>query len=506
MVSPRARRRAGKRAGVVAAPGTSTALVALSAAMALACWLVPTSPAPPDVAAGGHDPLLAPVPTAELVGTYAALPGGGRMAVRGVYSVRRVAIDPVLGRTVHLEMAVAEPIMRAVAQASELEPLDPLPRIALTFDDGPSARYTPQILDIFAEHGGRCTFFVLGALASGHAELVRRIEEEGHEVGIHSWRHDDYTRLSAGGVRADLQRCRTVLDPLLEQPVRFVRPPYGAINATVRAAIADAGYRVAMWTVDPRDWQAPGSSVVADRVLSRAHDGAVVVLHDGGSNRSGTVAAMRTVVPELIARGYRLVTLSELHGLAEPRPQERGMRLSIGDERFVIEADFEDITVRVDNHEVEVATPPVRTREQFLVHARPVLKALGAGVGWDPESLTVTIASARGEFEVRLNSLDVSRNGRSLHVRVPAVYYHDAALLPVWLIANACGARVVFNEEERAIEFFSAGAAGLRPVPRRQADPPWMRGIDGTDLCDGPPRRGPRITSAGRGADSPADT
>ncbi|MFW6437436.1 MAG: polysaccharide deacetylase family protein [Armatimonadota bacterium] len=326
------------------------------------------------------------------------------------------------------------------------------PRIALTFDDGPSGKYTPQLLDIFAEHGGHCTFMTLGRIVSGHKQILRRAEAEGHEIGIHSWWHANYTGLSTPNIQSDIRRSRSALDAVIEGPVRWVRPPYGAMNSRVREAITDAGYRVAMWSVDPHDWQNPGSEAIASRVLKNARDGAVVLLHDGGGNRAGTVAAMRTVVPELQRRGYQLVTLSELTGLAEVAP-DHGLRLSVADEVFEVEDGYEDVKVTVNGAEIELSQPPLMINEQFIVQARPVLAALGSTIRWDPGARTVSFDGARGEFVVTLNSLDVTLDDEPLLVKIPSVYHEGTAMLPVWLMANACGAIVEWDAEARRIEF-----------------------------------------------------
>ncbi|MFW5867355.1 MAG: polysaccharide deacetylase family protein [Armatimonadota bacterium] len=346
-------------------------------------------------------------------------------------------------------------------------PGDHPPRIALTFDDGPSAKYTPELLDLFAEHGGHCTFFTLGALVGGHKQILRRAEAEGHEIAIHSWWHADYTGLSTAGVQADIARCRSALDGVTERPVRWVRPPYGAMNARVRGAINDAGYRIAMWSMDPEDWRNPGSDAIARHILSRARDGAVVVLHDGGGTRAGPVAAMPRVVPELHQRGFELVTLSELTGLAEA-PVDRGLRLAVGDEVFEIDDGHEDVSVTVDGAEIELSRPPLMVNDQFLVQARPVLNALGSTIRWDPDTLTVSFHGARGEFVVTLDSLDVTRDGEALLVQIPSIHHEGTAMLPVWLLANACGATVRWDADARSVEFTSAANGDARPRAQGQ--------------------------------------
>lgn len=454
-------------------------------------------------AGGVGDPEVAPaadrlVETTEVLPTYVPWSDGtGRVLLPGVHSTRRVLFDPGVGRTVGVRLALAEPLVvysRPAAYESHG------PRIALTFDDGPNATYTPQMLEVLRQYGARCTFFVVGGLIGKNRQLIERIEAEGHEVGIHSWRHTDYTSLSDGGVSADLARCRAALDPLLTRPVRWVRPPYGAVNARVRAAINAAGYHVAMWSVDPRDWTTPGSSVIANRVLSGARDGAVVVMHDGGGNRAGTVAAMRTVIPALQKRGFELVTMSELAGLAEAPPTEHGMVLTLDDRRFVVEADFDDMRVTVDGTPVELGTPPVRAEGQFLVHGRPVLTALGAAVQWRAADLELDIDAPRGRFVVRLNSMHVTRNGQEVFVRVPSVFYHQLGLLPVWLIANACGATVEVDEAARTIDFYSSAATGLGQASPRPVDCIALRGLDGMTICGRPAERWMRLSLGALGA------
>ncbi len=396
---------------------------------------------------------------ARLLPVRTAWPGVGSIIVPGIHHTERTRVASENGRPVEIRYAVAEP---RIVHSHSVDGDHP-PRMALTFDDGPSATYTPRMLDIFAENRARCTFFVLGGLIGRHKQLLRRAEREGHEVGIHSWAHARYTGMSTAAIQGDIARCNSALAEVIDRPVRWVRPPYGAVNAHVRRAINDAGYHVAMWSVDPRDWQSPGSSVVARRILSKARDGAVVVLHDGGRNRAGTVAAMRQVVPELKARGYELVTLSELAGLSEPAPSENGLYLTIDDRQYEVVADYDDVTVTVDGSPVELGDQPVKINDQFLVHARPVLAALGARVVWDQEALAVSFDGKRGEFVIKLNSLDATLDGEELLVQIPSVYYHGTAMLPVWLIANACGATVQWDGENRVIELISDTRQCIEP-------------------------------------------
>ncbi len=409
--------------------------------------------------------------------------GSARYRMPRVHSTRRVEYEADTGRIRGIELALAEPLL---VYSHPGRQADQPPRVALTFDDGPSTVYTPQMLKIMREHGAYVTFFVIGGVASGQRGLVRQASEEGHEIGVHTWSHPQMTKLSDAAIAADLARCRALLDPLVQRPIRWMRPPYGDHNKRVDAVINAAGLRVAMWSIDPRDWQAPGSSVVASHILSRARDGSVVALHDGGLNRGGTVAAMRTVVPELQKRGFQLVTMSQLAGIDPTPPDDRGMLLTIGDQQFRIDGGLDDIKVRVDGVEVELATPPMKTKGQFLVHGRPVLSALGASCAWHPENLTLEVQAARGLFMIKLNTQQMTVNGKEVFVQVPAVFYSGQGLLPVWLIANACGARVSYNDAERAIDFSSASAMDTGLAPHGRRDNMVRRGFDGMTICGVP--------------------
>ena len=189
--------------------------------------------------------------------------------------------------------------------------------IALTFDDGPS-EWTPPILDLFKEHGARGTFFVLGASTGGREDIVRRTAAEGHELGNHLYSHADPEELADDALRDELERTGSLLETLVgRRPVHF-RPPYAATNFRVADVARSAGLeRTVLRSIDPADWNSTDASVVAAHVLERARPGAIVCLHDGnpphgGSSRQPTVDALVQLVPELTARGYRLVTVSEL--------------------------------------------------------------------------------------------------------------------------------------------------------------------------------------------------
>ncbi len=183
------------------------------------------------------------------------------------------------------------------------------PAIYLTFDDGPSS-YTPQVLDLLAQYGAKATFFVIGSQAEASPQLIRRAASEGHYVGNHTQNHANLAGIGREGFVNEVETTRQALLRiardlfLLDGDVRFLRPPYGATDNYTRQYAAELGYTVMLWTVDPQDWRRPGAEQIAAHILAHAEPGAVILMHDGGGDRSQTVAALRAVLPQLRAQGY----------------------------------------------------------------------------------------------------------------------------------------------------------------------------------------------------------
>lgn len=186
--------------------------------------------------------------------------------------------------------------------------------IAITFDDGPHPEWTPILLDLFREHGAHGTFFVIGSNLERHPGLAKRIHEEGHELGNHTYSHPNLAEVDREKQREELSSTdRLILDATGSSPKTF-RPPYLSVNDDLLATASEFGYPIIhAANLDSRDWDA---EVSAEHILttSRAQvrEGSILIYHDGFGDRSPTVAALTTLIPELIAQGYRLVTVSEL--------------------------------------------------------------------------------------------------------------------------------------------------------------------------------------------------
>lgn len=182
--------------------------------------------------------------------------------------------------------------------------------VALTMDDGPDPEWTPRVLEVLRGHRVTATFFMLGASAAAHPDLVRAVAAEGHQAATHTWSHKNLRELSGAGVRREIERA---LDAVTEgaggvRPSLF-RAPYGNWSPAVFRACAELAQRPIGWTVDPRDWDGPGASLIASRVLEQIGPRSIVLNHDGGGDRSRTVAALQTYLPQLLSDGYRFVAL-----------------------------------------------------------------------------------------------------------------------------------------------------------------------------------------------------
>lgn len=189
------------------------------------------------------------------------------------------------------------------------------PYIAMTFDDGPHPRNTPRLLDMLRQRNIKATFYVIGQNVKMYPEITRRIVAEGHEIGNHTYTHRKLTVLSDSQVRGEMTKTRTaIIDATGVQP-RTMRPPYGALLQRQREMIySEYGYPTIMWSVDPKDWQRPGVSVVRDRIVSNTRNGSIVLAHD---LHAPTVDAMPTTLDGLLGRGFKFVTVSQLLAMSE---------------------------------------------------------------------------------------------------------------------------------------------------------------------------------------------
>ena len=185
--------------------------------------------------------------------------------------------------------------------------------VALTLDDGPDSAHTPKILRLLHTHGARATFFLISGRVPGREELVTTVVAEGHEIGNHLTRDEPSIRLRPEAFTTSVREAGTVLGRFA--PVRWLRPGSAWYTSAMIETIERQGYRCALGSVYPYDAHVPSTRFAAAYILANTRPGAVIVLHEGGGRGRRTVEVLRQVLPVLSARGYRVVTLSELDAL-----------------------------------------------------------------------------------------------------------------------------------------------------------------------------------------------
>ena len=179
------------------------------------------------------------------------------------------------------------------------------PMIAITFDDGPS-KFTMQLLEQLEAYDARATFFMVGTNVPHYPETVKKMKDIGCELGNHTTHHARLTELDVAGIQNEINVTNQAIQNIVGEPATLMRPPYGAVNEVVQSAV---GMPLAMWSVDTRDWEQKDMAFVKNYVLNAAKDGEIILLHD---IHETTVQAVLQVIPELVNRGYQLVTVSEM--------------------------------------------------------------------------------------------------------------------------------------------------------------------------------------------------
>ncbi|WP_256759831.1 polysaccharide deacetylase family protein [Cohnella sp. WQ 127256] len=195
-------------------------------------------------------------------------------------------------------------------------------KVALTFDDVPDPRFTPQVLNVLKKKGVAATFFVVGTRSMKHPDLVRRIKKEGHNLGNHSYSHPDFSKMSLSQVQDQIGRAEKIIEGIVGFKPRLVRPPYGEIMPKQLEWAKKQGYTVVNWNVDSSDWRQLSADQVFRNVTRSVRPGSVVLMHAGGGvgqSLSGTVKALPRIIDWLRAHDYEPVTLTELLDIPEKR-------------------------------------------------------------------------------------------------------------------------------------------------------------------------------------------
>jgi len=211
----------------------------------------------------------------------------------------------------HLTGTAPDQPRLAVARRSQM-PLRTIydgPRaIALTIDDGPDPVYTPQVLNLLARYRVTATFSMIGIEAQAHPAVAREVAAAGHLIVNHTWTHLNLAWLPSAMVIEQMSRATDAIHAATGRIPHLFRAPYGAWSPFVLSQCARTGMAPLGWSVDPRDWSRPGVTAIVANIMRNTRTGSIILEHDGGGNRSQTVAALKIVIPRLLAAGYHFRT------------------------------------------------------------------------------------------------------------------------------------------------------------------------------------------------------
>ena len=192
------------------------------------------------------------------------------------------------------------------------------PTVALTFDDGPSGRFTAALLDGLEERGVKATFFLCGYRIRQYPDMAARIAQAGHELGCHGFTHDSMAAMSRRDIAEEIAATLALMPE--GSRVKLLRPPGGCCNDAVRQVAEAKKMPILQWSVDPQDWAIHDAAVVKARVLKNVRDGDVILLHDMSTS---SVQAALAIIDTLTARGFHFTTVSQLAA-------EKGVKLEPG--------------------------------------------------------------------------------------------------------------------------------------------------------------------------------
>lgn len=197
-------------------------------------------------------------------------------------------------------------------------------QVALTFDDGPSI-YMDEILDILKENDVKATFFLIGSHVEKYPETIKRITEEGHEIGNHSWSHRNFSKLTADEIRQELDKTTEIIVSTGGKASNLFRPPYGNNSEESVAIIHDHGYNIVNWSVDSKDWSGVSVNRILANVQSRLAPGSVILMHCSGKKKAMTniLSALPKVIALIREQGYEFATVSEVLELKDAEDEQK---------------------------------------------------------------------------------------------------------------------------------------------------------------------------------------
>lgn len=188
--------------------------------------------------------------------------------------------------------------------------------IALTFDDGPDEDFSPQILDILKKYNVKATFFMVGQKVGWNPEIAKRVSDEGHDIGNHTFSHINICKSTNEQINNEINKTQKIIKDVTGKEPKFFRPPYRAINENLFNIIKSKDMKVVLWSdLDTKDWSNPGVYNIIKTIEDNAKNGTIILLHDYNqirNNKSQTIQALEKVIPKMQSLGYEFVTISDM--------------------------------------------------------------------------------------------------------------------------------------------------------------------------------------------------
>lgn len=195
-------------------------------------------------------------------------------------------------------------------------------KIALTFDDGPSPIWTPQILDVLKKENVKATFFMIGHHVQKYPEVARRVADEGHSVGNHGYAHSVILYYTPAEIEEEVKYTEHVIREVTLKTTRIYRPPKSWIKKDIKDKIKSLGYDIILWSVNSKDWVGFPASFIVNSIMRKIKGGDILLFHDSGNifgteggNRQQTIKAVETIIKTLKQQGFSFVSLDELEGV-----------------------------------------------------------------------------------------------------------------------------------------------------------------------------------------------
>ena len=188
------------------------------------------------------------------------------------------------------------------------------PYLSLTFDDGPNKIQTPKVLKILKQHNIKATFFVIGENIEYQKDILKMVNEQGHEIGNHFYTHDNINKLTKEEIKANIIKNNELIYSVIKKKPKVVRPPYGIVTDDLKEVCGELGMSIILWTddKDSKDWELTKDSDIINNLTKKVSNGDIFLFHDSNKKFTNTLSAIDVIIPTLKKKGYKWVTVSEL--------------------------------------------------------------------------------------------------------------------------------------------------------------------------------------------------